>query len=566
MKKLLLLLIFISSGKHILHAQDYINPLDFRLLLSGSFGELRSNHFHTGIDIKTKGVEGQKVYAIADGYIARIKVSSYGYGKAIYINHKDGRTSVYAHLKEFSTSIDSITKNEQYRRKSFEINIYPEPNTINIKQGDIIALSGNSGSSIGAHLHFEIRDTKTEQPLNPLDYGFKVKDIIPPIIKELKVFTIEDAIDRDNSNSRIYTTKKQDQHYIIDSTIHINKKIGLGIYTYDRSNDAYNKNGVNSIKVYIDSALIYFFKLDRLDFNKNKYINAHIDYQEKQNSKKKFHKCFKLPNNSLKNYKEIINNGYIRLKSNSIHRVKIEVSDSYNNISNLIFNIRLNNDKLNKKDKEDIVESESRTKLFSWNKANIFEDDNFKISLNQKSLYETINFNYQKKDSINGVYGNIHQCHYDYVPLHKPANISIKSKVPNKLKERAYIAKIKDKKYNYIGGSWKNNYLTTRSSELGDFAIITDTLKPIIKGVNIYPGKELRKQKTIKCTIEDKESGIRKYTATLNDQWILMDYDHKRKLLKYEFDDIIKKGGNTFSLTVKDMVGNTTKYSAKFTY
>jgi|TARA_B110000263_G_scaffold107306_1_gene93743 hypothetical protein len=564
-KILLLLLIFISSEKYTLYAQDYINPLDFRLLLSGSFGELRSNHFHTGIDIKTKGVEGQKVYAIADGYITRIKVSSYGYGKAIYINHKDGRTSVYAHLSEFSDKIDSITKKEHYRKKSFEINIYPEKNTLNIKQGDIIALSGNSGSSGGAHLHFEIRDTKTEQPLNPLDYGFKVQDIISPIIKELKVFTIENAIKRDNIYNNIYKVRKNNQDYIIDSTININKKTGLAIYTYDQSNDAYNKNGVNSIKVFIDSTLIYFFKLDRLDFNKNKYINAHIDYKEKKNSKRKFHKCFKLPNNSLKNYKEIIDNGFIKLPDNNIHSVRIEVGDSYNNISNLSFNIRLKNSKQNKKT-NNIIESENRTKLFAWNKENEFEDENFKISLKERSLYETINFNYKKKDSINGIYGNIHQCHYNYVPLHKPANISIKSKVPNELKEKAYIAKIRDKKYNYIGGNWQNNYITGKSNELGDFAIVIDTLKPIIKGVNIYPEKKLKNQKTIKCTIEDKESGIKKYTAILNNQWILMDYDYKRKLLKYEFDNIIKKGSNTFSLTVTDKVGNTTNYSVKFTY
>ena len=564
-KILLLLLIFISSEKYTLYAQDYINPLDFRLLLSGSFGELRSNHFHTGIDIKTKGVEGQKVYAIADGYIARIKVSSYGYGKAIYINHKDGRTSVYAHLSEFSEKIDSITKKEHYRKKSFEINIYPEKNTLNIKQGDIIALSGNSGSSGGAHLHFEIRDTKTEQPLNPLDYGFKVQDIISPIIKELKVFTIEDAIKRDNIYNNIYKVRKNNQNYIIDSTIHINKKTGLGIYTYDQSNDAYNKNGVNSIKVFIDSTLIYFFKLDRLDFNKNKYINAHIDYKEKQNSKRKFHKCFKLPNNSLKNYKEIIDNGFIKLPDNNIHSVRIEVGDSYNNISNLFFNIRLKNSKQNKKT-NNIIESENRTKLFPWNKKNEFKDENFRISLKERSLYETINFNYKKKDSINGIYGNIHQCHYNYVPLHKSATISIKSKVPNELKEKAYIAKVRDKKYNYIGGNWQNNYITGKSNELGDFAIVIDTLEPIIKGVNIYPEKKLKNQKTIKCTIEDKESGIKKYTAILNNQWILMDYDHKRKLLKYEFDNIIKKGSNTFSLTVTDKVGNTTNYSVKFTY
>ena len=565
MKKITAILIFIFFGQQILRAQDYINPLDFRLLLSGSFGELRSNHFHAGIDIKTQGVEGQKVYAIADGYISRIKVSSYGYGKALYIRHYDGRTSVYAHLKEFSSKIDSITKKEQYIRKSFEINIYPLQNTINVNQGDIIALSGNSGSSGGAHLHFEIRDTKTEQPLNPLDYGFKVKDIIPPIIKELKVFNIEDAINRDNIKNQIFRVKKNNKLYSIDSIINVDKKIGLGIFTYDQSNDAYNKNGVNSIKVFLDSALIYFFELDRLDFNKNKYINAHIDYQEKKNSKKKFHKCFKLPNNSLKNYKEILNNGYIRLNDNDIHKVRIEVNDTYQNTSVLNFKIRMKTEQKELKSNE-ITDANIRTKLFPWNYENSFESDHFKISLKERTLYETINFRYKKKDSISGVYGMIHMCHYDYVPLHKKATISIKSKIPNQLKEKAYIAKVNNERYSYVGGKWKNNYLTTKTSELGDFTIVVDTINPVIKGVNIYPGKEIKKQTTIKCTIEDRESGIKKYNGKINDQWILMDYDHKRKLLKYNFDEIIKKGNNTFILEVEDMVGNIKVYKAKFSY
>ena len=561
MKKLFFLLIFFLSIGQGLKAQNYINPLDFRLLLSGSFGELRSNHFHTGIDLKTKGVEGQKVYAIADGYISRIKVSSFGYGKAIYINHHDGITSVYAHLSEFSSKIDSITKKKQYQNKSFEINIYPKANTLAVKQGEIIALSGNSGSSGGAHLHFELRDTKTEQPINPLDYGFKIKDHVKPIIKQIKIYGIKGL---NNLESKTYNTKKTNHGYIIDSVINMSEKAGIGIYTYDQSNDAYNKNGVNSIKVFLDSNLIYFFKLDRLDFNKNKYINAHIDYAEKQKSRKKFHKCFRLPNNTLKNYKEIINNGYIKLKDDSIHQIRIEVSDSYQNTSILNFNIKLNNnyeEKLINKQ-----ETKNKTKLFSWNKENIFENNNFKININEKSIYSSINFNYLKKDSVDGIYGNIHQCHFDFVPLHKSAKISIRAEIPKQLKEKAYITRIKDENFIYVGGKWKNNTITATTSELGDFAIAIDSINPIIKGVNIYPGKTLKKQNTIKCTIEDKESGIKDFTAMINDDWILMDYDHKSKLLKYKFDNIIAKGNNTFTLKVVDMLGNTTNYSAKFFY
>ena len=217
-------------------------------------------------------------------------------------------------------------------RKQFEINIFPKANSIKVKQGEIIALSGNSGSSQGAHLHFEIRDTKTEHPLDPLDYGFKVIDNISPILKEIKIFDIDN-----HDLSSTYKISKKNKKYYTQDTIYSNSKVGIGIYTYDQSNDAYNKNGVNDIKVYIDSVLIYHFELDQLDFSKNKYINAHIDYEEKVLSKRKFHKCFRLPNNSLKNYKTLINNGYYKLDDNKNHLVEIEVSDSYDNISNLSF-------------------------------------------------------------------------------------------------------------------------------------------------------------------------------------------------------------------------------------
>ena len=558
MKKTLIFITLFFFSNQFSYSQDYINPLDFRLLLSGTFGELRGNHFHAGIDFKTKGVEGQNIYAIADGYVSRIKVSSFGYGKALYINHPDGKTSVYAHLKEFSEKIDSIVKKEHYKREKFEINIFPKENTINVKQGEIIALSGNSGSSQGAHLHFEIRDTETEHPLDPLDFGFKVKDDIPPILKELKIFDIDN-----HKLSKTYKIKKKNNKYYLNDTIYSNERIGIGIYTYDQSNDAYNKNGVNAIKLFIDSNLIYHFELDKLDFSKNKYINAHIDYEEKITSKRKFHKCFRLPNNSLKNYKTILNNGYIKLDDNKNHNLTIEVYDSYKNISNLSFILKKSEialtDTVNKTD-------ESENKMFYWYNENTFKNKNFRIAINKNCLYESINFKYLLKDSISGIYGNIHQCHYDIVPLHKSAKISIRSEVPEELKDKVYIAKIKDDKFRYFGNKWENNFLTAKISEFGDFAIAADTTQPIIKGINIFPGKQITKQNTIKCLIEDKESGIKKYNAQLNDKWILMEYDYKRNLLKYDFNKIIKKGENLFTLEVIDMLGNTKKYSAKFYY
>ena len=557
MKKILFLSILLFSITQSVKSQDYINPLDFRLQLSGTFGELRSNHFHAGIDLKTKGVEGQKVYSIADGYVSRIKSSSYGYGKAVYITHYDGKTSVYAHLKEFSVKIDTIIKKQQYKREKFDINVFLKKDSIKVKQGEVIALSGNSGSSGGAHLHFEIRDTETEHPLNPLDYGFKVIDKISPLIKQIKIFDLVDG------KSEIYDIKKLNNKYTVKDTISTNNKIGIGVYTYDQSNDAYNKNGVNKIRLYIDSTLIYNFELDRLDFSTNKYINSHIDYEEKVNSKRKFHRCYRLPNNPLKNYKTLINNGHINIDENKIYDVLLEVSDSYNNVSNLNFKLKYADNKF--VIKTDSLKKE-KSQTFYWYKKNEFSDKNCRISINKNYLYETIDFKYLEKDSISGTFSNIHQCHYDIIPLHKAAKISIRANVPSYLKDKVYIAKLKNDKYYYFGGKWENNFLTTKIGEFGDFAVVADTINPTIRGVNLYPGKTIKKQRTIKYIIDDKESGIKKFTASLNGKWILMEYDHKRKLLKYDFNDLIVKGENIFTLEVEDMVGNLRNYKAKFNY
>ena len=208
----------------------------------------------------------------------------------------------------------------------------------------------------------------------------------------------------------------------------------------------------------------------------------------------------------------------------------------------------------------------SITKLFYWYNENNFNTDDFKLSINKNYLYETIDFNYLEKDSIKGIYGKIHQCHFETVPLHKAAKISIRAKVPSKLKDKVYIAKVKDNKFIYYGNKWENSYLSAKISQLGDFAVAADSIKPKITGVNIYPGKEIKNQKTIKCLIEDKESGIKKFEGKINGQWILMEYDHKRKLLQYDFNEIIKKGENLFTLDVLDMLGNVKKYSAKFYY
>ena len=562
-KPFLLIVILLTNVN--LTAQNYTAPLDFKMLLSGTFGELRGNHFHAGIDIKTEGVEGQKVRTIADGYISRIKISTWGYGKAIYITHPEtGHTSVYAHLQKFSNKIDSIVKKEHYKKESFEINLFPNKDALKVKQGEIIALSGNSGGSGGAHLHFEIRDTKTEHPINPLQFGFKIADNIPPTLSKLKIYAFDTTLINGYRKSKIINIKKTNNKYSIDETPTINGSFALGISTYDKLNDSYNKNGVYSIKVCVDSSICYKFTVDELDFSTSRYINAHMDYKEKKESKKKYHRCYKLPHNKLTNYSEIINEGIINIKDTLPHLISLEVTDIYGNISDLEFNVKsTNNPFLTRcplpKDTINIP--------FSLDKVNIFKKENMELHMESFSLYEPLMFHYNTIDSVDGVYGIVHQVHYNNTPVHKKYVLSLNAEIADSLKARSYIATT-DLKGNfwYIGGKWTEGFIKTKTREFGNFCIITDTIIPEIKGVNIYPGKIFNTQSTIKCTIKDKDSGIKNYRGEIDGKWILMDYDYKKNLLRFDIDKNISKGKHTFTLKVIDNVDNEKIYSADFTY
>ena len=546
-------------------AQNYTHPFDFNLYLSGTFGELRSNHFHAGIDIKTEGVEGQKVRAIADGYISRIKASSFGYGKVIYIDHPEtGHTSVYAHLQKFNKKINDVIKKKQYEKESFEIDLYLNKNEIQIKQGEIIALSGNSGSSNGAHLHFEIRETKTQHPINPLQFNFKIKDDIPPILKKIKMHVYDTTTINGYNEDITYNIKKKNNTYYLEDIPEINGGFSLGLFTYDKSNYSYNKNGVYSIKMYIDSILHYEFKVDKLDFNTSRYINAHIDYCELKENKTKYHRCHKLPNNKLNLYPIILNDGVINFQDDSIHFIKIEVSDIYNNTSILNFEIKSKNNPFLMKCPaiKDTISTN-----FKLSQTNRFYKEDFKLSMPPFALYEDLKFRYNTTDSIEEIYGKVHHVHFNNTPVHKKYSLEIKTNIADSLIEKTYIATT-DMKGNfwYIGGIWKNNFLKTETREFGNFCIVADTTNPEIKGVNIFPGKKFNTQTTIKLTIKDKESGIKSYRGEIDGKWILMEYDHKRNLLRFDIENNISKGDHIFTLEVIDKVGNTTNYKAKFTY
>ena len=313
--------------------ERYRFPLNFSdPAISGTFGELRSNHFHSGLDVKTGGSTGHKLFAIADGYIYRLKVSPWGFGKAVYLRHPDGKFSVYAHMKGFPEDIENFIYQKQYASKKYEQEIYLSKNRFPIKKGQLIGYSGNSGSSSGPHLHFEIRDPD-ERILNPQKhYRDRIRDTKKPIIQTIG-FEAMDAGSRVEGEfaKKEYTPEGGEGAYRIPGIIKMSGRVGLEYHAYDLLDAAGNHCGINYAKLYLDNELIYEFALDRFSFDEKKYINVHFDYRHWKRKSQKFQKCYVEPGNEFSAYKNMRNRGIIAPKDGKVHSVLLELTDTYGN-------------------------------------------------------------------------------------------------------------------------------------------------------------------------------------------------------------------------------------------
>ncbi|PKH51309.1 peptidase M23 [Tenacibaculum sp. Bg11-29] len=551
------LLFFYFGNAQKQYPKNYFSPpLKIPIILSGTFGELRSNHFHSGIDIKTQGKQGIPIYAPANGYVSRIKVSQYGFGKALYVEHPNGYTTVYAHIKKFAPTIQRYIKAIQYKKENYQTgNLFPKQDKFPLKKGEIIAYTGDTGSSGGPHLHYEIRDNKTEHIINPLLFGIDPKDDKSPTFQKLIAYPLngQSRVNNSNLKSVISFKKIKDNNYISES-ITASGIIGFGISVFDRLSEALNKNGIYSLEMKVNGSTVYYHDVETFSFAESKYINLLIDYKHYKTYRDKVQKTHKVNANRLSLYEGLVNNGKITIINGASYNVDIIAKDLKNNVSSVRIPIRGVESNLVFKQKDT-----TNYKIVAKN-FHKFNLNNVTIAFPKNTFYEDCFIDFS-------ITNGIAKIHNPTIPLDKRYTLTFNTSFLNeKQKQQVYIANVTNSKYpRYTSTKKKIDKIYTTTKNLGNYTLLYDTTKPIIKLYNFKDGQWLSKNKTLKVKIKDSKSGIKNYRASIDGKWILMELNHKKGILTYDFTDKKLVGSkHIFKLVVSDNVGNIKKLSATF--
>lgn len=555
-------LIFIFIVTHFIAAQskypetNFSKPIDLPLLLSGNFGELRSNHFHAGLDIKTNKQTGIKVKSIEDGYVSRIKVSLWGYGKALYITHPNGYTSVYAHLKKFSPKIEAYVKKQQYKKHSYVIQIFPKKEVLKISKNELIAYSGNTGGTTGPHLHFEIRQTKSEEPINPMLFGYNIADHKKPIVTNLIAYPLNDSsqVNQSNMPVKIQFRQLKNGNYIADK-ISAYGQIGIGISTFDRQDSARNKNGIYELSLSINGSLKYHYKLDKFSYNNVKFINLFLDYKAYFVNHQSIQKCFIVPQNKLHIYDKSLGSGKLKILNDLSYNVNIISKDFKQNKTQII--IPIQGQKAAILVKKQIV----KTPYFIANNLfNKFKIQNVNVAFPKHTFYHNFYLKFNVKNDTAFIGTN-------NVPLNKKYTLTFYlDSLNNNKKSHLYIAEIIKNKYvNYVNSIFKENKVYTTLKTLGTYALLKDSILPSIKPLNFKDKQWLSKEQFLKVEVNDLNSGIKNYNAYIDGHWALMEYNPKKGILSYNFDDkTFTTAKHKFKLSVTDNANNTNTFTATF--
>lgn len=531
-------------------------PLDIPIVLSGTFGELRTNHFHAGLDIRTQQREGLQVYSAAEGYISRIKISHWGYGKALYITHPNGYTSVYAHLKKFNKRIEAYIKKQQYKKESYEVHVFPTSKELPISKDEMIAFSGSTGGFVGPHLHFEIRNTNSEKPINPLLFGFPIIDTKKPRINSLVAYALDSNshINQLNVPTQLSFKVLENGDYIADR-ITASGTIGFGINSYDQMDGTHFKTGLYSLEMLVNGEKVHEFKANSFSFSNSKYINLTLDYERLARLNQRVQKCFIEPSNKLGLYTKTASKGYLSIVDGLNYNVDIIAKDYQGNEQKISIPVT---------GKKAAIIAEDPVKITPYKidhtQLHNFSTNGVTVTFPKHTFYKDLYLDFSVQDSVVKV-------HEPITPLNKNYTLTFDvSNYTSLQKKQLYIAEIdKNEKTRYLNTVKKDSIFYTSTKKLGNFTLKSDNQEPNISFQNFKNEQWLTHFKEIKVKISDNESGIFSYRGEIDGDWILMEYNVKKGLLTYDLNDkIFIKARHELNVTVTDNVGNSKTISATF--
>ena len=538
-------------------------PVSSALRLSGTFGELRPNHFHAGIDIK--GGIGVPILAAGEGFVSRIRVAPDGYGNHLYIQHPNGYTSVYAHLLDYAPEIQQYVRSLQFSEESFELDVRPEPSRFPVRRGQWIGRMGNTGHSFGPHLHFEIRQTASDKPMNPLLFGLSVSDQVPPRFYAMKIYELDERGQTLRSRTMPLSFRNGAYRPSSDTLAVSPGPVAIAVKVYDQMDGVSNQNGVYSLDLFANDSLAYGFRMEGIGFDQTRALNAHLDYLEHTRNGAYFHRCFRLPGNRLGIYQEG-KDGILQVHPGAPAKVQTVVRDASGNAARLEFSLRSSETPAIPPNPPSPYQY-----FLAYDRSHRIDDYMLYLNFPEGTFYEDLYLQYEvKEQTLPGVFSPVHAVHRATVPIHSDYTIGIRPyDMPEALRDKAFIAQRTGASATNYGGQWQEDgMLVAPVRSLGYFCVMVDTVPPTITPERFYT--DMRRYNSFSFRIRDNFSGSAnlpnlKYRAAIDGKWILMTYDEKYRRIEYALEPDVEKGSHTLELQVSDAMGNTATFARQFT-
>ncbi len=540
------------------------NPLAIPIDLSGNFGELRPNHYHMGLDLKTRQRVNQPVHAAADGYVARIKIEPGGFGRALYINHPNGYTTLYAHLNDFNPQLEAWVKEQQYKQQSWHIFLEPPPNLFHVKKGDFIAYSGNTGGSLAPHLHFEVRRTADDVNLNPLLFGLPLTDNVAPRILRMGIYDRTKSIYE--QSTRIFPVKLTGGSRYVASPELItvtSPRIGFAIGAFDTHTGSSNLNGIFESILYVDGQPVVGFQMDNISYNDTRYLNAHIDYRTRAGGGPWLQQLFDLPGYINSIYKNVQSQGgVIDLSDGEIHKIRIEVKDAYLNTSTLECRVRYKPGTTSA-----ATANSANNPMFYPLMLDGFERDDCEFYIGERCLYDSVHIRYNRLAASNPqAVSAQHSIGASYIPLQEAFLVRIqptKSLTPGE-QQRTVMLRTSGNKKDVQKVEWQSNWASARFRDFGTYQLVVDEEPPTIVPAGFTDGADLSKASRISFSIKDNNNKFRNVRPTLDGKWLRFTNDKGRNFI-YHFDENCPPGKHELTIYAEDEAGNATSKTFTFT-